>query len=294
MTVEYVRALLEEGHYVMVVTNATVDKSFEAIAGFPKELLRRLFFKFSYHYMQLKERGLLERFFRNVKMMRDAGASFTLEVTPYDELVPYVDELVALAEKEVGAAPHFTIARDENYMGDMPKLTKMNDAEYRATWGRFNSRLFDFKMDIFQRPRREFCYAGDWVCYISLETGMMFTCHEPLRAGVDVFSDVTKPIPFKPVGNNCKAPHCWNGHSWIALGAIPEMDAPTYAELRNRKCADGSEWLKPDMKSFMSTKLWESNRECSAIGKLRVNMGFGKHWYTHLGRNLKLALGKRP
>ena len=46
--VEYTRALLEEGHYVMIVTNATVTKRFDEISKFPKELLKRLFFKFSF------------------------------------------------------------------------------------------------------------------------------------------------------------------------------------------------------------------------------------------------------
>ena len=124
MTVEYAEALLEEGHYVMIVTNGTVSLSFDLLSELPLRLLNHLFFKFSYHYLQLKERGLLDRFFNNIKAMRDAGASFTLEVTPYDELIPYIDEMNDLAVEQLGALPHFTIARDENNMKDMPKLTK--------------------------------------------------------------------------------------------------------------------------------------------------------------------------
>ena len=44
--VGYTKALLEEGHYVMIVTNATCSKRFDEIAQFPKELRERLFFKF--------------------------------------------------------------------------------------------------------------------------------------------------------------------------------------------------------------------------------------------------------
>lgn len=51
---DYVRALLEEGHYVMIVTNATVSNRFDEVVKFPPDLLRRLFFKFSYHYLELK------------------------------------------------------------------------------------------------------------------------------------------------------------------------------------------------------------------------------------------------
>lgn len=62
-TIDYIRVLLEEGHYVMVVTNASVSKRFEQIAAFPADLMKRLFFKFSYHYMELKKRNLLDTFF---------------------------------------------------------------------------------------------------------------------------------------------------------------------------------------------------------------------------------------
>jgi pyruvate-formate lyase-activating enzyme len=95
--VDYTRVLLEEGHYVMIVTNATITDKMKKIAAFPSELLNRLFFKMSYHYVELKKRDLLSVFFENIRMLRDAGASFTLEVTPYDDLVPYIDELCEVA-----------------------------------------------------------------------------------------------------------------------------------------------------------------------------------------------------
>ena len=73
------------------------------------------------------------------------------------------------------------------------------------------------------------------------------------------------------MGNNCLEYHCYNGHSYIVLGDIPELDAPTYADLRNRICSDGSEWLKPEMKSFMSTRLYESNKEYTEQEKEAIN-----------------------
>ena len=48
---DYVRVILENGHYVTVVTNGTVSSRFAEIAAFPSELLSRLHFKFSYHYL---------------------------------------------------------------------------------------------------------------------------------------------------------------------------------------------------------------------------------------------------
>lgn len=42
---EYIRVLLENGHYLMVVTNGTVSKRFDEIAVLPPDLLKRLFFR---------------------------------------------------------------------------------------------------------------------------------------------------------------------------------------------------------------------------------------------------------
>jgi len=270
--VEYVEALLREGHYVMIVTNATISKRFDEFATFPAELTKRLFFKFSYHYLQLKERGLLDTFFRNVKKMRDIGCSFTLEITPSDELIPYISECAELAVKQVGALPHVTVARDERVPGKLPILTNLSDEEYVKTWSVFDSELFRYKKEIFNVKRREFCYAGDWSFWLNLGNGNMSQCYCSYRT-VNILDNPDKPIPFHAIGNNCSQEHCYNGHAFLVLGNIPELSAPTYGELRNRVCRDGSEWLKPEMKRFMDTHLWETNAEYTDRQKQQVNAG---------------------
>lgn len=266
----YIKAVLEEGHYVMVVTNATIDKAFDEIASFPKELLSRLFFKFSYHYLQLKERNWFNKFFNNIRKVRDAGASFTLEATPSDELIPYIKEMQDLAIQEVGAICHVTVARDEHDMSKLNILTKMNRDEYKKTWEVFDSKLFDYKFSIFGEPRKEFCYAGDWTLSLDMGSGILSQCYNGLYSQ-NIMDDVQKPIIFKPIGCHCQQPHCFNGHAWIALGTIPELEAPTYAELRNRTCSDGSEWLFPQMKTFLSQKLHDNNMEYSRFKKFFIN-----------------------
>ena len=268
--VEYVKELLEEGHYVMVVTNATITKRFEEICLFPKELLRRLFFKFSYHYIELKERGLLERFFSNVCLMRNAGASFTLEATPSDELIPYIEEMQEEAIKHVGAVNHVTVGRDQRKKGALPILTSMSTNEYSKIWSVFKSNFFEYKMSIFGKARKEFCYAGAWSLYVDLVSGNARQCYCSYFCQ-NIFEDITKKIIWKPIGNNCRELHCYNGHAFLTLGLIPELKSPTYGEIRNRKCQDGTEWLKPEMKDFMSTKLFESNKEYSSFKKWYVN-----------------------
>ena len=273
----YIKAVLEEGHYVMVVTNATIDKAFDEISKFPKELLNRLFFKFSYHYLQLKERNWFDKFFNNIRKVRDAGASFTLEATPSDELIPYIQEMQDLAIKEVRAVCHVTVARDERDMSKLNILTQMNREEYKKTWEVFNSKLFDYKFSIFGEPRKEFCHAGDWTLSLDMGSGILSQCYNSLYSQ-NIMDDVQKPIIFKCIGCHCQQPHCFNGHAWIALGTIPELKSPTFAELRNRTCTDGTEWLKPEMKAFLSQRLYDNNQEycCSKKWFINAEMFFRK------------------
>ena len=66
---------------------------------------------------------ITELFFDNINRMRKAGCSFTLEVTPNDELIPHIDELRAEAKKYVGADCHVTIVyRKDIHPGFWAKL----------------------------------------------------------------------------------------------------------------------------------------------------------------------------
>lgn len=87
----YFRALVETGHYAEIVTNLTITPMLERILSWPENLRARTEFKCSFHYLELKKRGLLQTFADNVHKIWDAGASANIEITPHDELVPYVD-----------------------------------------------------------------------------------------------------------------------------------------------------------------------------------------------------------
>jgi len=262
-TLDIIYALLEEGHFVMVVTNGTPTKKFEIISTWPKEFLERLFFKFSFHFLEFKRLNLFDVFFNNVNLMKVSGASFTVELTPSDELTPYIDEIKSMTMEKLGAYPHVTIARDDRTDG-IEVLSNHNLKEYIKIWSVFESKLIDFKSKIFQKKRREFCYAGDWSLLVDLSSGNIKPCNCHKFMG-NIY-DITKPINFCAI-NHCTLPHCYNGHAWLALGDIPDMKTPTYAELRNRICTDGTEWLQPRMKAFFSTKLKDSNEEYSTIQK---------------------------
>ena len=66
--------------------------------------------------------------------MRDIGCSFTLETTPSDELIPYIEEMQHVARENVGAICHVTVARDERHPDMLPILTNMSRLDYKKTW----------------------------------------------------------------------------------------------------------------------------------------------------------------
>ena len=268
---QYIKELLEEGHYISLVTNGTISKRFDEIVQLPKALLSHLFFKFSYHFLEFKEKHLFDMFFDNIRKVRDAGASFSLELTPSDEAIPFINEIKEVAVKNLGALPHITIARDESKrIENLPKLTRLTDKEYYNTWEQFQSPLFSFKKEIFEQRRKEFCYAGDWSFWLHLGTGEMHQCYMSYYS-FNIFDDIKKPIKFYAVGCHCQEPHCFNGHSFLTLGVIPTMKTPMLAQMRNRVCVDGSEWLQPQMKGFLSSKLVESNCTYSLYRKIRTS-----------------------
>lgn len=272
--IKLIKALLEEGHYLMIVTNGSLEKRFVEISKFPTELLKHLFIKFSFHYMELKRMKLLDTFVKNVNLMKSLGVSYTIEITPTDELEEYIKEIKEFSISNFGALPHITIGRKDSE--DIPPLTNHNFEEYKKIWNTFDSEMFNFKSTIFGEKRKEFCYAGEWSVYLNIETGDLRQCYCGSKID-NIYKDINKPIKFYPIGCNCTQPHCYNGHAFLTFGDIPELETPTYDKLRNRKTLDNTEWLSPEMNSFMQSKLKNSNKIYNEKEKNRINKK-NKHW----------------
>lgn len=252
----YVKAVVECGHYAEVVTNLTITPVLKKFLSWDKPLLKRLEFKCSFHYLELKKKHLLEQFAANVKSVWEAGASVCVEMTPSDDLIPYLDEVKEFSLKHFGALPQLTIARDDRTQG-IEYLTRLSMDEYDKIWGEFHSNFWSFKKSIFGVKQTRFCYAGAWSLYIDLSTGMARRCYfEPPFC--NAFAHPERPMPSSPVCK-CRIAHCYNGHSFLTLGLIPHAYATGYGDVRNRVKADGSEWLQPELKFFFNTKLEDAN-----------------------------------
>jgi hypothetical protein len=289
-----VHEILKQGHYVMVVTNGTIAKRFDEIAALPADCLERLLIKFSFHYLELQKRGWLDLFFNNVQKVRQAGASISVELTPSDEMIPHVDDAIAICRERAGAPCHVTVARDERNP-ELAILTGRSKAEYQHIWERFDSALFRFKLKVFGEKRREFCYAGLWSGTLDLVSGNLRQCY---RGGTiqNVYENLDRPIPFQPIGRHCPEPHCYNAHAFMTLGVIPSVRTPRFAEMRDRICADGSEWLKPGFKAFISRKLGDENREWSRLERLRFEIcrAWDASRIGQMAKSLRSRVQKKP
>jgi DNA repair photolyase len=250
-----VKRLLEEEHIILVVTNGSVSKSFDEFVKFSQKLRGRLFIKFSFHYLELLRLKLLDKFFENVQKMKANGISFTVELTPCDELIPYIEDIKKICIERVGALPHVTIARDERDP-NFPILTKLSRIEYKKLWSQFNSMFFEFKESVFGVKQNDFCYAGTATYSANLDNGKLKQCDRE-KTLMNLYRRINQPIREKPIGNHCSAPHCWNAHYWMGFGTIPSQNdhVPFYVEMRNRICNDGTEWLIGDVKKAFSMRL---------------------------------------
>lgn len=286
---KYIRKLVEEGHYAEIVTNMTITPMLNKILSWPKDLLKHVEFKCSFHYLELKKRGLLDVFATNVKDAWNAGASASVEVTPSDELIPYIDELKNFSLENFGALPHLTIARDDRTNG-IDYLTELPIDEYDKIWSQFNSDFWKFKKTIFGIKRKEFCYAGMWGLYIDLTTGDCNRCYySPVFA--NVFDSPDSKFPESPIVR-CPIAHCYNGHAYLTLGYIPSLNSPGFGDLRNRIRVDRTEWLQPELKDFFNSKLIQENQRFSLLKENTLKINSNVNWicrkaYSRMPQSLK-------
>lgn len=269
--IDITREILSNGHYIMIVTNGLLTERFDKFIELPDEYRKRLGFKFSFHYLEFKKRNLLNVFLGNVKKVKESGISFSIELTPNDELEPYIDDIKKICNDNFGAYCHVTIPRDMN-KEDIELLSKHNIDDFVKIWGTFNSELFNFKYSTWEVKRKEYCYAGAWSGLLNIGNGEFTACYGS-RISQNIFKDISKPIEFIAVGHGCKMPHCYNSHSFLALGNIPGIRTCLYSEERNRlNKNDDTEWLNKEMKEFLSHRLEDYNDEFNFSDKVNNEM----------------------
>ena len=252
--IELAYELLDEGHFVSIVTNGTVSANIQRILDFPEEYQERFFFKLSFHYLELEKRNLFETFWSNVDKIKKSKCSYTLEITPYDGLVDRIPEIKHMFdEKANGAMPHISFARDSTKQ-DYDILSEYNLDKYAEIWGQFGSKMFELKNRHYGEKITQFCYAGQWSYLVNTYTGDVKACYRQ-PALTNIYADNYKGFPEKPVGHNCPMAYCYNNHAFMAWGSIPSIREYTYLDMRDRVDRDGNHWVKYPMSEAMSQKL---------------------------------------
>ena len=258
-----VKGLIKNRHYIEIVTNGLLGNVIKRILDGDETQNSRVFFKLSFHYKQLKERGLLKQFWDNAALIKSLGASFTIELMANDSIEDDIQDIIDECKRNVGAVCQATIGRDDSKV-DKRLLSSHSVEEYHEIWEKLESPMLDFKLKVLGIKRKEFCYAGEWSLLVDLYTGNARSCYkQPVTQ--NIFENSDKPIDFSPVGHNCSLPYCMNAHAHMVWGIIPEISTPTYCQIRNRRCVDGTEWLNKGCKQFFSSKLYENNAKYGVI-----------------------------
>ena len=258
--VELIYELLDEGHYVSVVTNGTITKNIKRILDFPEKFQQRFFFKLSFHFLELEKRKLLDVFWENVELIKHSKCSYTIEITPFDGLVDKIPEIKNMfLERASGAMPHISYARDSTKK-DYDLLSDYSLNEYNKIWGQFGSKMFDLKSRHYGEKVKEYCHAGEWSYLVNILTGDIKPCYRQDVIG-NIYDTNFKKFPSCPVGCDCHLAYCFNNHAFMAWGDIPNIKDYTYLQMRDREDVDGNHWVKEPMRNFMSDKLYDTNYE---------------------------------
>jgi pyruvate-formate lyase-activating enzyme len=248
--------ILLEGHFINITTNGTITKKFHEIISLTTsaDIFKRLHFSFSFHYLELKRTDNIETFFDNIRLVKESGCSFVVQVNLYDEYIPYWDEIKKIVQFHTGALPQVAVTRNESKK-KITIFTEKNIEEYSRIGKEMESPLFEFGLKNFMVKRHEFCYAGDWSGKLNLATGILSSCYG-MGMIQNIFANIDKPIKFEAIGKNCEIDYCFNSTHFMALGIIPTINTQSYACLRNRAHAN---WYSDEMNCFLDHTLRDDN-----------------------------------
>ena len=178
ITMEFIYGLLKEGHYVNIVTNATITKRIDEICNsLPLDQRNRIMFIASFHYLELKNKKLLKTYYDNLIKLRNSGVSYYTPMVLCNDYIKIADEIKSSCNEALGIIPQTVRVRDQK-SSDLHILTDMEiDDYYDFGIKKFNSKSMQFERDWYQKKINEFCYAGDWYFYLDLCTGEMRACY---------------------------------------------------------------------------------------------------------------------
>lgn len=273
-TFEIARELLDEGHFVNIITNGTLRSRFQDFEKINPEDRKRMSFMFSLHYFELLERDMLDAFFENYNYVISLGYGCILSMVLTDSYRKVLNDIKQLCIDKTGYYPQLAPARRVETGNKNVRMMTWQRNKYIEDGLSYGSQLFDTFMQFWKVKRNEFCYSGDWLFRVNAANGNMTKCTCDNCPPINIFGDTDKPIPFEAVGNNCKAEFCLNGNAYLAVGVIPEIEILHYGEIRDVKNAEGKSWISEEMAGFLSQRLDESNKKYSFWKRMYINQKY--------------------
>ncbi|MCI8666607.1 MAG: radical SAM protein [Dorea sp.] len=257
--IELISMILNEGHYVYLISNGTLTKQMKKLSTLPKELLSHLFIRFSYHYFELKRLNLVDTFFENIRRFHSAGGSFTLFLVGSERYISEINEIKQLSLQHLGALPHVDYERNESNC-DGSVLVIQTDKEkndYKKIWESFDSNFLKFREKTDGKITGQ-CNSGKWVIHLDLMSGEVSRC--PVGSHLcNLYDNICEPIPFDTKSHGCPYEFCVCAPVFFAFGMKEDLkDTPSFYELWNRKTESGDNWIHDSAKEFFSGKLYDN------------------------------------
>lgn len=286
--VEFTRGMLEYGHVVSYTTNMTHSPVIEEFCQFPSELRSRLQLDASLHYLELKQSGNLDIYFKGLRRLVDAGISIATYICVSDDYLPHLNEVRDVCQKEIGMLPVAGMLRDYSQAGGIVS-TVYDSASEKLVRSTCDCRQWDIQKRLYGEKRNEFCHAGEVSLNLSLSSGDYTKCwghsgrvaswermwcastFRTLRQmpGIgalarklfpdmsqvvgNVFSTPDTPILFEPIGK-CPFNDCVCA-SYLCWGLIPEYEVSTHSKTYFKR-----EFVAKNVWEFMDHRMVSSNQ----------------------------------
>lgn len=277
-SISIIHGLLENGHFLNIVSNLTYTEGIDKILEFSEELLKRTSFSISLHYVEFIKKNLKEEFIKNINRLKKADISFHINMTIGEDYLPYLQEIKEFCLQEIGFLPIITFAVDP--LNGWNRYSCFTDKVIENAVKIFEgSSVTEYEKDFPSTYRNEFCYIGDWGFVLDLKTGNVNPCFDAPQSQ-NIFEDLSKPIRYEAIGTCC-AKYCVMGPAFQAFGFLPEYNNvfPTFSNLYNNRGYHGGEF-----REYLNNKLEQTNNKYSPIKKsfIRIKRFLSKKYRTRI------------
>lgn len=233
-TFPIIEGLLQQGHCLNVVTNATITSEIEKLCKLDNELKDHLMICASLHYLELKRLNLTDTYFENLNKLKKAGISFYMQLTICEEYMPFLQDIKDICLEKVNIEPSISIACDASK--NWAKCSFYNEETYQKINAVFDTEDLDLLNElVYDKKRNEFCYAGEWSFVLNMENGNTVSCFAGHNIG-NIFKNPKKKIIYTPI-INCPSDYCGCGALLLGCGVIPELNFPTFSKFIEKKCS---------------------------------------------------------